>query len=171
MRDRIHYACGRNVLSGWLNVDGIDASYPHGSVEPEKASQIFRTDLTEPHPFGSGVFRFGYAEDLLEHFDQAESIIFLAEAFRTLRDGGVLRLSFPGLKGALREHLKSSDFQGGHYMRHVAYKIWWHRHFYCEEELELVGKAIGFRSSAWKSMVNQSIPNSGIWKHDPIRSI
>ncbi len=67
MQDRIHYACGRNLLPGWLNVDGIDESYPMGKVEREAARQIFRMDLTKEHPFPDNSFAFGYSEDFLEH--------------------------------------------------------------------------------------------------------
>jgi hypothetical protein len=51
MSDKIHYACGRNVMPTWLNVDGFDESYPYGSVDDANARQIYRMDLTKPHPF------------------------------------------------------------------------------------------------------------------------
>jgi hypothetical protein len=72
-------------------------------------------------------------------------LIFLCEVFRTLRVDGVLRLSFPGLEGVLRRHLRSSDYQGGAACQREAYVTWWHKHFYCAEELELVARHIGFR--------------------------
>lgn len=145
MTDRIHYACGRNVMPGWLNVDGFDESYPYGSVEPEAAPRIFRMDLTREHPFPPESFAFGYAEDFLEHLDQSEALIFLCEAYRTFRRGGVLRLSFPGLAGVLRRHLRSSDYNGAITCRKEAYETWWHKHFFSPDELALVGGHIGFR--------------------------
>jgi len=148
MRDRIHYACGWNVMDGWLNVDGFDESYPHGRVDEERARRIYRTDLTAEHPFASESFRFGYAEDFLEHLDQAEALLFLCEAYRTLRKGGILRLSFPGLPGVLRRHLRSSDYQGAAACRQEAYTAWWHKHFFSAEELETVARHIGFRRFA-----------------------
>lgn len=145
MSDKVHYACGWNIMEGWFNVDGIDESYPHGRVDAEKARHIYRTDLTKRHPFASGSFRFGYAEDFLEHLDQSESLIFLSETYRTLQTGGVLRLSFPGLEGVLRRHLRTSDYEGAAACQHEAYATWWHKHFYSAEELRLVAQHIGFQ--------------------------
>ena len=145
MADRIHYACGKTILPGWLNVDKVNESFPYGRVENDEAKQIFFMDLTQPHPFPDETFRYGYAEDFLEHLDQAESIIFLCEAYRTLKPGGVLRLSSPGLDRVLHRHLKSSDHAGGETCRQEAYVGWWHKHFYCFESIDLVGRHIGFQ--------------------------
>lgn len=145
MSDRIHYACGWNVMNGWLNVDGFDESYPYGKVDEERAKRIYRMDLTQRHPFEPETFRFGYAEDFLEHLDQSDALIFLCEAYRCLRRGGILRLSFPGLRGVLRRHLRSSDYEGAVTCQREAYTSWWHRHFFSAEELETVAKHIGFR--------------------------
>jgi predicted SAM-dependent methyltransferase len=145
MADRIHYACGKNILPDWLNVDGADESFPYGRVEKEEARHIFFMDLTQPHPFPDESFVYGYAEDFLEHLDQPESIIFLCEAYRTLKPGGVIRLSFPGLRGVLKRHLRSSDYEGAEACRQEAYVDWWHNHFYCFESIDLVGRHIGFR--------------------------
>lgn len=143
-RDKVHYACGKNVLEDWLNVDGFDESYPYGAVELKDAQRIYRLDLTSKHPFKANFFRIGFAEDFLEHLDQAESVIFLSECYRTFRPGGVLRLSFPGLAGILQRHYRHADEQPGAIMREEAYLHWWHKHFYCFEELELVARHIGW---------------------------
>src|SRR5271154_5823342 len=142
-RDKVHYACGKNVLDDWFNVDGFDESYPYGKVDVKDAQRIYRLDLTARHPFKANFFRIGYAEDFLEHLDQAESIIFLSECHRTFRRGGVLRLSFPGLAGVLEGHYRPSDEQPGEAMRQEAYQSWWHKHFFCFEEIELVSRHIG----------------------------
>jgi predicted SAM-dependent methyltransferase len=136
------------VREGWFNVDGFDVTYPGGTIEPALARKIFRVDLTQPHPFESNYFQFGYAEDFLEHLSQADSLIFLSECFRTFAPGGVLRLSFPGLPGVLRRHYRSSDFQGASQGREEAYLRWLHQHFYCKESLDLVARHIGFRECA-----------------------
>jgi len=147
MSERIHYGCGGNVLKGWLNVDGFDGSYPYQSIPEEKRERIVFIDLAGEHPFEANSFAFGFSEHMLEHLDQEESIIFLCEAFRTLKADGVLRLSFPGLAGVLRRHYRSSDFQGARAGREEAYTTWRHRHFYCFESLKLVAEHIGFREA------------------------
>lgn len=82
--DKIHYACGRNIFPGWLNVDGFDVSYPKGRVPNRYADRIFQVDLARAHPFPDSCFTYAYAEDFLEHLTQAESLIFLKECHRTL---------------------------------------------------------------------------------------
>ena len=143
--DRIHYACGRNVLSDWLNVDGFDQSYPGGNVPPELARQILRTDLTGPHPFPDDHFRFGYCEDFIEHIDQSDLASFLCESYRTFKPGGVLRLSSPGLDGILRRHLRGADWQAAQVLRDEAYTQWQHKHFVCFEELDRIARHVGWR--------------------------
>ncbi len=144
--EKIHYGCGQNVLPGWLNVDGFKDYYPWQLVSPEVQAHIHRAELAGAHPFPDAVFRFGFAEDFVEHLDQAESLVFLSEAYRTLQTGGVLRLSFPGLAGVLRRHFRASNFAGASTGVHEAYTTWHHQHFYCAESLQLVATHIGFRS-------------------------
>lgn len=144
MSDRIHYACGQRVLQGWLNVDGFDESYPNGCVDLAASRRIYRMDLRAPHPFPDESFQWGYSEDFLEHLTQAESIVFLCEAYRTLKPGGVLRLSFPGLAGMLRRHLRSGGFAGAATCVEEAYTRWHHQHCYTFDSLRLVASHVGF---------------------------
>lgn len=139
MTDKIHYGCGRKILKGWFNVD---IAHPG---DAEIAKNRYRVDLTKKHPFPDNYFKFGFAEDFLEHLDQADSLIFLSECYRTFAKGGVLRLSFPGLQGVLKKHYRSSDYEGASKGKQEAYTMWEHKHFYCFESLELVIKHIGFR--------------------------
>jgi predicted SAM-dependent methyltransferase len=141
--DRVHYGCGNNILPGWLNVDGMTSSYPGGIGA---ASRTFRVDLRGEHPFPDQAFRFAYAEDFLEHLTQADSILFLAEALRTLEDGGVLRLSFPGLEGVLAKHYPDPSRATVQRAKVEAYEMWGHEHFYSLDSLALVAKHLGFRS-------------------------
>jgi len=136
--DKAHYGCGPKLFGdGWANIDfttpGITSTNVH-----------FLANLASKHPFSSDFFRFAFAEDFIEHLDQAESIIFLSDAFRTLRSGGVIRLSSPGLRGVLNRHYKTGDYEGAEVGRQEAYAHWEHRHFYCEESLAMVARHIGF---------------------------
>ena len=104
--DKAHYGCGPKLFGdGWANFD-----FESSAVETKKV--FIRTNLASKHPFPSNFFKFSFAEDFIEHLDQSESIIFLAEAFWTLQPGGVLRLSFPGFRGILQRHYKLSDYEG-----------------------------------------------------------
>jgi len=136
---KIHYGCGSRIFGeGWVNVD-----LPVEPVAKDAVSYL-PVNLTQAHPFKTDCFEFGFAEDFLEHLTQSQSIIFLAEAYRTLKPGGVLRLSFPGLKGVLRKHYLSSDYAGAARGQDEAYTLWGHYHFYSEESLATVARHLGY---------------------------
>jgi len=147
LRDKIHYGCGKNILKGWLNVDGFDESYPDGCIDPKIAGNIFCCDLTAKHPFPPDYFKFGYSEDFLEHLDQADSLIFLEEVYRTFAPGGVVRFSFPGLESVLKKHYQTMDYEVFKLGKKDAYTTWTHKHFYCKDSINLVAKHMGFRET------------------------
>ncbi len=136
---RIHYACGFRMLEGWLNVDS------ELLFKAQSGYEIRNVNLVGPHPFPDNWFEYGFCEDFIEHLSQSDSMIFLAEAHRTLRKGGVLRLSFPGLEGVLMRHGSGEAYEGYEMMKTDAYTMWGHIHFYSREELLLVCTHIGFR--------------------------
>ncbi|HRE83407.1 MAG TPA: methyltransferase domain-containing protein [Opitutaceae bacterium] len=142
--DKIQYGCGQNVFEGWLNVDGFKSYYAWHAVPQAVQEKIHRMELLDRHPFPDDSFRFGFAEDFLEHLDQAESLIFLSEAYRCLKPGGVLRLSFPGLEGVLRRHYRGTHHEGAVTGFKEAYEMWHHKHFYSAASLETVARHLGF---------------------------
>ena len=104
--NKIHYGAGCNVFTDWINADFF--IYNNNDNFPEQ----IKIDLTKRHPFSDNVFNFGYSQDFLEHLTQADQIIFLEEVFRTFKAGGVLRLSFHGLEGALKKYYTNISYQG-----------------------------------------------------------
>jgi len=132
---KVHYGSGGRVLgNGWLNLDLAALSAPN----------FLQADLTEPHPFPDGSFRYGFAEDFLEHLDQEQSLRFLIETHRTLQPGGVLRLSFPDLEGVLRNHYTPPTMKSARAATNEAYENWGHKHFYAMDELRIVARHLGF---------------------------
>jgi len=134
--DKIHYGCRPNYLEGWLNVDLQTLDHPGYCCA--------NADLTQRHPFPSDQFAFGFAEDFIEHLGQAEQIMFLYEVYRTLKKGGILRLSFPGLEGVLKKHYPDPKYETAALAKYDAYEKWGHVHFPSLEELELICAKIGF---------------------------
>jgi ubiquinone/menaquinone biosynthesis C-methylase UbiE len=53
------------------------------------------TDISERLPFEDGEARFIFAEHVIEHLPFRDGLRFLAEAYRVLAAGGVLRVAFP----------------------------------------------------------------------------
>lgn len=147
--DSVHFACGNHLLTGrWVNVD-----YKGDFRE----SPLFMcADLLAKHPFPDNFFKYAFSQDFLEHLSQSESLIFLAEAFRTLQPGGVFRLSFPGLKGVLSRHFHAASYEGAMQGIYEAYRQWDHLHFYSQESLSDVAYHFGFKSVEFV-MPNQSV--------------
>lgn len=134
--EKIHYGCGSKLIDGWLNVDWHEATTPG----------YRRVNLLEKHPFENDSVRLGFSEDMLEHFNQAESIFFLSEVYRTLAPDGVMRLSFPGLEGVLKRHYSPPSERRVREGELEAYAYWGHVHFYGRDELRLVATHLGFTS-------------------------
>jgi predicted SAM-dependent methyltransferase len=132
--EKIHYGCGGKLIDGWLNVDWHESA----------ASGYRQVNLLEKHPFESSSVKFGFSEDMLEHFSQAESIFFLSEVHRTLAPGGVMRLSFPGLEGVLKRHYSPPSERRVCEGELEAYAYWGHVHFYGRDELRSVASHLGF---------------------------
>lgn len=132
---KIHYACYKTYLDGWLNVDILKSGPPN----------YMYVNLVTKHPFEDNYFRFAFSEDFIEHIEQADAIAFLSEVFRTLKSGGVFRLSSPNLEAVLDEHYVGGDFDTLIKAKDGAYNWHGHRHFFTKESLVTIAGHIGFR--------------------------
>jgi predicted SAM-dependent methyltransferase len=132
--DKIHYGSYTNFMANWLNVDIL-------KYGPENYMYV---NLVTKHPFPDNFFRFGFTEDFIEHLSQADSLTFLSEAHRTLKRGGVLRVSFPGLEGVLQGGFTDTGFEGMRRGKAVAYDKHGHLHFYSRDSLSTVARHLGF---------------------------
>ena len=143
---QINYACGGKYLQDWINVD---FHRKNSFILPDNTI-YYSVDLTAKHPFPDDHFEYGFAEDFLEHLQQVDSIIFLSECFRTFKQGGVLRLAFPGLEGVLQKHYPDASYETIILAKEEAYTAWGHMHFHSREELTTVAKHIGFSQVNFK---------------------
>lgn len=140
--DKVHYASGDKIKSGWLNLDMVPLQ---ALIDAKLETREYRfVNLVAPHPFMDETFAFGYSEDFLEHLEQEQALTFLYEAHRTLKRGGVLRLSTPSLEGVLRRHYRGTGFGAAAMGEHEAYRLWGHLHFFSREEIALIARHIGF---------------------------
>lgn len=153
---KVNYGCGGTFIDGWLNVDLYDMS----NSTPANYRSL---NLLSKHPFADNTLRFGFSEDMLEHLNQADSIFFLSEVYRTLAPGGVLRLSFPGLEGVLNRHYTPPTESRVRHGELEAYSFWDHIHFYAKGELEVVAKHLGFSKIEY--------PEYGVSKHPELSGL
>lgn len=165
--NKINYACGLNVLDGWLNTDLFDGAllwhFRESGIPTSIANAVYNVDLLKPHPFPSNTFDYAFCEDFIEHLDQKSSFLFLAEVFRTLKSDGVFRVSTPSLNGVLKRHFMNANYDGVTKGISEAYDPWGHVHFYCHSSLEMTTSAFG-----WSDYLPCEFGES---LHEPLRGL
>lgn len=94
----LNLGCGQHYHEEWTNLDfkGIP-----GEVQEH--------NLLEGIPFETASFDVVYHSHVLEHFTPQDGETFIAECFRVLKPGGVLRVAVPDLEGIVREYLKQLE--------------------------------------------------------------
>jgi len=146
---KIQYACGLNVFDEWLNVDGFDHAlmwhFSETGVPRHIAENVYKMDLLQRHPFADNTFDYAFCEDFIEHIDQKNAILFLSEVLRTLKPGGVLRLTSPGLEGVMSNHFRSAGFDAVIENHDSAYTRWGHLHFFSQSSLKTMALGLGFK--------------------------
>jgi len=141
---------GKHTIEGWLNADII-------------AGDIY-LDATKRLPFPNNSFEYIFAEQFIEHISFQDSQRFLAEAYRILKDDGVIRLATPDLplliqiyqdtnshvtqEQAMARHRRNHNSElstPGHFLNDL-FRLWGHKFIYDEETLKLVLESVGFRN-------------------------
>jgi predicted SAM-dependent methyltransferase len=94
---KVHLGPGqKNYIKGWVNVDGNIVS----------ATPDVWADLRDPLPFHSGTVDVFYSHHVIEHLPDAALPVHLAEMFRCLKPGGVIRIGGPNGDAAIRKFLE-----------------------------------------------------------------
>lgn len=140
----LHLGCGKNYFPGWLNLD-LDSPLAD-----------LHHDLRNPLPFPDGVFRLVHSEHLIEHLTLAEGVALFRECYRTLENGGVMRVAMPDLDYLVERyqndwrdqdwlHWPGFEFiQTRAQMMNIGMREWGHKYLYNREELELRLLEAGF---------------------------
>ena len=80
---KLHVGCGFDPLPGWINIDRYGTEGVNLAVDVEH----------EPLPFADGSVNAVFASHVLEHLAHIE--VFMNEAHRVLRDGGLFEAYVP----------------------------------------------------------------------------
>lgn len=118
---KLHLGCGARILAGWINMDMHYQSYQNylqyytdQHYRPEirgNRSDFYPIDVTKrPLPLPNNSVDVVFHEDFLEHINQRDQVVFLAEVLRVLKPGGIHRINTPNLIASMRDH---SDFSKG----------------------------------------------------------
>ncbi len=97
-RGLLNLGCGQQIHPDWLNVD-LEAGDP----------RVFAHDLRRPLPFPGASFSAVYHSHVLEHLPRREAPRFLAECWRVLEPGGILRVVVPDLEGIVRLYVRNLE--------------------------------------------------------------
>lgn len=156
---KLHFGCGPRILKGWINIDlkyehyhnymqyYTDKYYPEeirGDQNDFYAIDITKTGIPLPNESVDVIFH----EDFIEHLNQRDSIIFLAETLRVLKKGGVHRVNTPNLLSSMRDH---SDFKKGN--REVYVYEWdhaQHLNILTPEYLKELALMVGYQEVIFK---------------------
>lgn len=85
---KINVGCGWECRDGWINVDNTQ--------KPQRTNYpITYMDSTDIWPYPDNHFDAVLSEHMIEHLPEEKGLFFLQEAFRTLKVGGVIRISCP----------------------------------------------------------------------------
>ncbi len=90
-RGLLNLGCGKQCHPDWLNIDVA-----------KTADDVVAHDLRKPLPLPDASCAVVYASHVLEHFAKAEAPQFLAECFRVLEPGGIIRIVVPDLEQIAR---------------------------------------------------------------------
>lgn len=126
---RINVGCGRTPTKGWRNFDnslsvklsklplvpelllrlGLLKKTQYEFIQFCRANSIQYGDAIKGLPIPNGSVDVLYSSHMFEHLDQQEAALFLKEAKRVLRCGGILRLAVPDIRIQVQQYLHTND--------------------------------------------------------------
>lgn len=151
---KLHIGCGPRILKGWINIDLMyepferylqyytNTHYPP-NVRGGRSSFYAFNIVSGPLPLPDNSVEVVFHEDFIEHLNQKEQILFLAEMRRVLKPGGIHRINTPNLIPSMKER---SIFSLGHV---GVYKPEWEKHVHknvlTPKILEEIALLVGYK--------------------------
>lgn len=146
---KLHLGSGLCFMSGWLNIDLVDASGP----------EFCKHDLTTglPKHIHNNSVDFIFTQHFLEHITREQAVLLLLDCRRKLKPGGVIRIVVPDLDECVQRYVTNQvpNDPGGWgppnrcIMINQAFHAWGHKFLYNKEELEIVVREAGFTNISW----------------------
>jgi len=90
----LNVGCGPHYHEDWVNLDFV-------STGPG----VIAHNLLKGIPFENDRFEVVYHSHVLEHFSKADGQRFIAECYRVLKPGGILRIAVPDLQKIITEYV------------------------------------------------------------------
>jgi SAM-dependent methyltransferase len=110
----LNLGCGNRTHPMWVNIDytlsGRIRSIPFiGRFAKLQPVGYRNWDLRRGIPFKSGTVDVVYSSHVLEHLDRSVAGVFLREAARVLKPGGIIRIVVPDLEDAVRTYITALE--------------------------------------------------------------
>jgi predicted SAM-dependent methyltransferase len=96
----LNLGCGYKYVKAkeWLNADMLAVG-----------DDVVKCNFLNGIPFETGRFDLVYHSHVLEHFAKDDGEKFIAECYRILKTGGVIRIALPNLEVIAKEYLKNLE--------------------------------------------------------------
>ena len=155
---KLHVGCGPRILKDWVNIDLSYASpEKHGKIYPKdalgKKNDLYILDVTRGLPLPDNCVDVIFHEDFIEHLDQKEQFLFLAEMRRILKKGHTHRISTPNILASMKKYSKFNLGAGGVYTPEWEYHI--HKNILSPILLKEMAEMVGYKK-ATLTLKNQS---------------
>lgn len=139
--ERLNLGCGDTLREGWANID------------LRARPGVVGLDLTWGLPVAEGTIETAYIEHMLEEIAQPAALAVLRDVRRTLKPGGVLRISTPDLAVLISEYVEGRcDYweavgwspRNPCDMVNEGLSLWGNRYLYDRQRLEAFILSAGF---------------------------
>jgi SAM-dependent methyltransferase len=97
-RQLLNIGCGEQYHPAWINVDLV-----------ARGPEVIRHDLRRGLPFDNGTIDAVYHSHVLEHLDPERGRDLIAECYRVIKPGGVVRVIIPDLEAIARNYLDALE--------------------------------------------------------------
>jgi predicted SAM-dependent methyltransferase len=138
----LHIGCGQRILKDWVNIDLFFNKAKNDGTNKKQffAFNMMETGLPLPDNSVDAIFH----EDFIEHLEQKEQVVFLAETFRVLRPESIHRINTPDL---LKSMQTNSDFKNGKSGVYVdEWNKWKHKNILTKNYLKEIALMIGYKN-------------------------
>jgi hypothetical protein len=150
---KLHFGCGPRILKNWINIDLKFEPYEkylkyYGDEHYGKEVRGTKDDFYKLNIIKCGIplpdnsVDLIFHEDFIEHLNQKDQVIFLAETFRVMKESGVHRINTPDLLKAMRKSLFNNGKDG------VYIKEWddnGHINLLTREYIKEIAEMIGYK--------------------------
>lgn len=160
---KLHFGSGPRILKGWVNIDlkfvpfeEYLESYTdefYGENIRGNKNDFYAIDITKVGlPLPNNSVDLIFHEDFLEHLDQVEQYIFLAESLRVLKPGAIHRVNTPNLEASIKRHFDFTKGKTGVYIDE-----WYkpeHKNILTKKVLEEMATIVGYSKIIFNSCDN-----------------